>query len=437
MQRVAVFGAGHVGLVTAACLASLGNDVQCYDTDRCRINDLQDGRLPFYEPGLEQLVRSGLHAKTLRFTPSCGEALDGRTIAFVAVGTPVGAAGEADLTYVRAAARDIARNARRPLIVVGKSTVPVETADLVARLLERHGTVRFSVASNPEFLREGTAVRDFLHPDRIVIGTCDDLARTALEELYAPLHAPLMFVDARTAEAIKYAANSFLATKISFANELANICAAVGADCTRVLEGIAADPRIGAHFLTPGLGFGGSCLPKDLSALAYLARTHGIEPLILQAVAAVNRGQICRAMTLLESLCGDLDGTRIALLGAAFKGGTDDVRESPAIALGRVLLAKGSRLVVSDPLALDNAGRELPGAELVAQAQDACENADAIVVAADWPEYRSLDWSLIAQRMPGRFVLDARRTVDAEAVRKAGLTFCDVSDLPRTKVRAA
>ncbi len=295
----------------------------------------------------------------------------------------------------------------------------------------------WSVASNPEFLREGTAVNDFLHPDRVVIGTSDVRARKALETLYAPLNAPIICVDVRTAEMIKYAANSFLATKISFANELANICEAVDADIDGVLAGIAADSRIGPSNLQPGLGFGGSCLPKDLSALAYLGRARGIEPTLLESVLHVNRQRVCRAIFALEAEIGDVDAQAIALLGGAFKGGTDDVRESPAIALARALRGKGALLRVSDPIAWENVAHELPGIFCGPNAQEACTGAAAVIVATDWPEYARLDWRSIAARMHGRCVLDLRNVVDSAAVRAAGLEYRGVGRAPKARTQVA
>jgi UDPglucose 6-dehydrogenase len=423
MKDVAVCGTGHVGLVTAACLASLGNDVRCYDKDGVKIAALQRGQSLFFEPQLDDVVAHGVASGRLQFFQSASEALTGCSIVFIAVGTPVGAAGEADLTCVRDAVREIARWAPEGTVVVNKSTVPVETADLVARLFSKLGRTGFSVASNPEFLREGSAVDDFMHPDRIVIGTSDERARRELQALYALLDAPVFCVDVRTAEMIKYAANSFLATKISFVNELANLCDAVGADIDDVVRGIAADPRIGAAFLTPGLGFGGSCLPKDVSALSYVARAHGIEALLLDAVLSVNRRQVCRAVFTLEAELGDLDGRSVALLGAAFKGGTDDVRESPAVSLAKLLAGKGARVTVSDPAALENASRELPAVARNASPVAACEGADAVVVATDWPAFRTLEWSAVAARMRGTFVLDCRNALDPQSVRAAGLDY--------------
>jgi UDPglucose 6-dehydrogenase len=404
-------------------LAHIGNDVTCYDADASRIEQLQRGGVPFFEPQLSEIVQSARSCGRLRFYASPSDALDDRDLVFIAVGTPVGTAGEADLTQVRDAARTIARCATRSLVVANKSTVPVETADFVSRLLDREGRVDFAVASNPEFLREGSAIHDFLHPDRIVIGTSDERARAVLSEVYATLDAPTVVVDVRTAEMIKYAANAFLAAKVSFANELANLCVAVGADYGGVLRGVALDPRIGGAFLNPGLGFGGSCLPKDVSALAYVARAHGLEPLLLDAVLNVNRQQICRAVFTLEAACGDLDGCRVAILGVAFKSGTDDVRESPALALARVLIAKGACVVLSDPMALGNAKHDVPAAACVLQPYDACAGASAVVVAADWPQYRELDWLRLAKTMRGNVVLDARHALDPRTVRAANLDY--------------
>lgn len=419
MHTVAVCGAGYVGLVTAACLAYIGNDVIAYDTDLTKIALLRRGELPFHEPNLSTILGAAVANGHLRFTTSAQEALYDREIAFIAVGTPVGPLGEADLTYVRQAARDIARYATRNMLVVNKSTVPVETADLVTRLLERESCgQRFCVASNPEFLREGSAVDDFMRPDRIVIGTGDESAATLLRDLYHNFDAPVLVVDPHTAEMIKYAANAFLATKISFVNELSSLCDAVGANIDDVLRGISYDHRIGRQYMQPGIGFGGSCLPKDVSALTHVARSHAIEPTMLDAVLDVNRRQVARAIRQIVTARGDLDGATAAVWGLAFKPETDDIRESPSIALVRALLAQGAGVRVHDPAAMKNARQILHDrVSYGGSPYEAVAEADFLVVATPWETYRTADWRRVRSALRSPLVFDVRNGLDSGMLR--------------------
>jgi UDPglucose 6-dehydrogenase len=429
MYNVAVFGCGYVGLVTAACLAHLRNTVRCYDTDVTKIRALQRGDVPFYEPGLAQLVSAQQAEERLSFTDSASRALEHADIVFIAVGTPTGPTGEADLTYVRQAAREIAACAHRPLIVVNKSTVPVETADMVERIVNANcdAGVRLCVASNPEFLREGSAIGDFLHPDRVVVGSDDERAIAVLRELYAPLGAPILVVDVHTAEMIKYAANAFLAAKISFINEIANLCHAVHADVDGVIAGIGADARIGRAYLEPGLGFGGSCLPKDVAALAHVARRHAIEPTMLEATLGVNRRQVGAAIHLIEDALGDVCDRRIAVAGLAFKGNTDDLRESPALVLVEALLTAGCRIAVHDAHAMRRARSLLR--ERVAYCSsvyEACTQAAALVIANDDRTYTQLDWQRVARELAAPNVIDLRNRVDPATVSAAGLRYAGI-----------
>jgi UDPglucose 6-dehydrogenase len=438
MYGIAIFGCGYVGLVTGACLAQLGHDVTCYDSDLTKIRALQKGEIPFYEPGLKSLVCSQIAAERLHFTNDPGCALSGARMVFVAVGTPTGPTGEADLTYVRQAAREIASCASGSLIVVNKSTVPVETADLVERTVKEGGSRhRFSVASNPEFLREGNALGDFLHPDRVVIGSSDEEAISVLRNVYEPLGAPIHVVDVHTAEMIKYTANAFLAMKISFINEIANLCSAVDANVDDVVAGIGADVRIGRSYLEPGLGFGGSCLPKDVAALATMAREHAIEPTMLEATLNVNRRQVAVAVRMIEEIVGDVYERRITVAGIAFKGGTDDVRESPSLVLVRSLLTRGALVSVHDRHAMQGARRELRDRVRYADSiYDACMNADALIIANDDRCYALLDWRRIARAMSGKAVFDLRNRVDMRSVRQAGLEYAGVGR-PRVRVTAS
>jgi len=438
MLGITVFGCGYVGLVTGACLAQLGHDVCCYDSDATRIWKLQNLEMPFYEPGLGALVANQFQAGRLRFTDRPDNALEGADIAFIAVGTPFGPTGEADLTYVRQAARDIARSAGGPLIVVNKSTVPVKTADFVERMLKMYGDGfhRFAVASNPEFLREGSAVSDFLHPDRIVVGSDDETAIAVMRELYASFNCPVHVVDVRTAEMIKYAANAFLATKVSFINEIANICAAVSADIDGVLAGIGADARIGRAYLEPGLGFGGSCLPKDVAALGTVARQHAIEPTMLEATLSVNRRQIGVCVRLIEDGVGDLLDVPIAVAGIAFKGGTDDVRESPAVMLVEALLTRGARVCIQDPYALKAARARLHDRVTYADSvEEACVGARVLVIANNDPRFALLDWNAVASVLEGNAIVDLRNRLDPAAVQAAGLRYAGIGR-SRQKVKA-
>lgn len=429
MYKVAVFGCGYVGLVTAACLAHLRNTVRCYDTDATKMRALQRGDVQFYEPGLSQLVSAQQAEGRLSFTGNAARALEGAEIAFIAVGTPNGPTGEADLTYVRQAAREVAACANGSLIVVNKSTVPVETADMVERIVNASsaGDVRFSVASNPEFLREGSAIADFLHPDRIVIGSQDEHAVAVLRRIYAPLGAPVHVVDVHTAEMIKYAANAFLATKISFINEIANLCGAVHADIDGVVAGIGADTRIGRTYLDPGIGFGGSCLPKDVAALAHVARRHAIEPTMLEAALSVNRRQVGAAMQIIEEAVGDVCDRRVAVAGLAFKGGTDDLRESPALVLVEALLTAGCGVAVHDAHAMRRVrGMFRERVTYCSSVYEACAGAAALVIANDERSYARLDWPRIARQLDAPNVIDLRNRLDRATVTRAGLQYCGI-----------
>ncbi|MBV9440752.1 MAG: UDP-glucose/GDP-mannose dehydrogenase family protein, partial [Candidatus Eremiobacteraeota bacterium] len=344
MRRIAVIGSGYVGLVTGTCFAELGNTVRFIDKDRAKIASLRAGAVPFYEPGLSELVTRNAERGRLSFHHAMREGLRGSEIVIIAVGTPLGEDGHADVRQVREAAKAIAEHIDGHKIVVNKSTVPVETGDLVAAIIREHNSTRFEVrvVSNPEFLREGSAIADFMRPDRVVIGSDDETALEAMRALYAPLGAPIIETDVRTAEMIKYTANAFLATKISFINEIANICERVGADVLDVVTGVGSDKRIGTAFMSAGIGFGGSCLPKDVKALACIAAQYGVAPAVLQAVLDVNAGQIERTLAALEEDLGELRGKRIGLLGLAFKPNTDDVRDSQAVALATALAQRGA-----------------------------------------------------------------------------------------------
>ncbi len=429
-QSIAIIGAGYVGLVTAACFAEIGNTVVCIERDAAKIQALEAGAIPFYEPGLDEFVRRNREAGRLRFVRTIAEGLRGASIVFIAVGTPSDPEGRADLRYVRDAAIEIAREASNDVLVVNKSTVPVETADLVFRLVRQHGSGahRISVASNPEFLREGSAIADFMHPDRVVIGAYNDDDVRLLSDLYAPLNARIFVTDVRTAEMIKYTANAFLATKISFINEVANICQRVGADVNEVAQGAGLDKRIGTAFLNAGLGFGGSCFPKDVRALVRIGESSGAPPRLLSSVLAVNSAQVATCVwNLKRVLSQGLHGHTVTVLGLSFKPETDDVRESPAIALVRELLSAGAIVRVHDPEGMKNARVDLD--DTVTYANDPYEAArasDAVVVATEWEQYRSLDLSRLRAVMGGNVFYDARNVFDPLIVESQGFRYLGV-----------
>jgi UDPglucose 6-dehydrogenase len=429
MHRIAVIGTGHVGLVTGACLAELGNEVVCVDVDEAKIAALHRGETPLFEPGLQELVQRNQASHRLGFTDDLAAGVRGRDIVVIAVGTPTAQDGHLDLHHVRQAALSIAAALDGPKIIVNKSTVPVQTADLVRSLIEeaKAGDHQVTVVSNPEFLREGSAVADFMHPDRIVIGVDHAGAEAVLRELYAPLGAPIIVTDPPTAEMIKLTSNAFLAAKISFINEIAAICDVVGADVRDVVAGAGADKRIGAACMQPGLGFGGSCLPKDLLALHSIAAKAGAKSRLLDAALAANAAQIDLVAKRLTAMIGDLDGKTVGILGLAFKPGTDDIRESPAVALARRLTREGARVQAHDPVASRNAAAELPGGVLfVADPYDSAADADALVVATAWNEYTELDLAALRRRMRGDVLFDARDLYDPRKVSEAGFTYAGI-----------
>jgi UDPglucose 6-dehydrogenase len=433
-MNLAVVGAGYVGLVTAACFAESGATVVCADKDPERVATLLRGDVPIVEPGLPELVRHNVAAGRLRFTGDVGEAVQHATVVFIAVGTPPAGDGAADLQYIEDAARAIAKHLERYTVVVTKSTVPVGTGAWIARIIREHAPVSdgalFDVAANPEFLREGAAVDDFLHPERIVIGTASARARAVLEDLYRPLFTdtPVVSTSLEAAELIKYAANGFLAVKISYANELASLCEALGIDVDPVTHGVGLDARIGPRFLQPGPGFGGSCLPKDLRALLHTADSRGVTLGIVRAALAANDGQRARMIRkVTRALAGEdggsLGGRTIGVLGLAFKAGTDDVRDAPSLTILPALVRLGARVRAFDPAAMETARRHLRGVELVDDAYAAAEGADAVVVLTEWPEFRALDLRRLRGAMRGRWLFDFRNLYTRASVMAAGLLY--------------
>jgi UDPglucose 6-dehydrogenase len=425
VKSICVIGAGYVGLVTGTCFADLGNQVVVLDIDSNKIERLQNGIMPIYEPGLEELVRRNAERGRLRFTTSYEDALAEAEFVFIAVDTPSGHEGEADLKSVRAAASAIAATMDHPLIIVNKSTVPIGTGDWVADIVERHRRdgIEFWVVSNPEFLREGSAVQDFLNPDRIVLGSLNRDAAEKVAQLYLPLRAPIIVTDLRTAEMIKYASNAFLASRISFINEIAAICERLGADVKEVAAGMGYDKRIGPHFLDAGLGFGGSCFPKDVRALAHMAAIHGCHPQLLRTVMEINADQRRQAVQKARDLLGGLDERVIGVLGLAFKPNTDDMREAPAVELIHLVQHEGARVRAYDPVAMDNARKVLPDVTYCPDPYAVAEGADALIVATEWNEFKHLDLERIQKSMRRPVFIDGRNIYEPERMKALGFIY--------------
>jgi UDPglucose 6-dehydrogenase len=434
-MRVTILGTGYVGLVTGACLAEVGNDVVCVDVDANKIARLERGEIPIYEPGLDALVRTNRASGHLRFTTDAAAAIAHAQIIFIAVGTPPGEDGSADLSHVLTVARTIGGALSRYVVVVNKSTVPVGTADAVraaiaGELAARGSDIAFDVVSNPEFLKEGDAVQDCLRPDRIVVGADSARAVDLLKVLYAPFnrnHERIVLMDVRSAELTKYAANAMLATKISFMNEIANIAEHVGADIEQVRRGIGSDPRIGYHFIYPGAGYGGSCFPKDVKALEYMARAHAYEPRLLSAVEAVNAAQKRKLFALVERHFGESLASRtIALWGLAFKPNTDDMREAPSRTLLEQLWVAGVNVRAYDPEATGETGRlygERKDLVLCDEQYAALEGADALVIVTEWKAFRSPDFERVRTLLKEPVIFDGRNIFEPSAVETAGLAY--------------
>ncbi|HQN64213.1 MAG TPA: UDP-glucose/GDP-mannose dehydrogenase family protein [Methylophilus sp.] len=434
-MKLTVVGTGYVGLVTGTCLAEVGNHVLCMDVDPVKIKTLQDGGIPIHEPGLLEMVRRNVDAGRLSFTTDIEKAVHFGDIQFIAVGTPPDEDGSADLQYVVEAARNIGKHMIEPKVVVNKSTVPVGTADKVRtaianELRARNSSLSFQVVSNPEFLKEGAAVEDFMRPDRIVVGTEDAYAREIMRDLYAPFqrnHERLVFMDVRSAELTKYAANAMLATRISFMNELANLAEILGADIEDVRKGIGSDPRIGYHFLYAGCGYGGSCFPKDVKALIKTAKDHGYDLQVLQAVESANDLQKHVLTEKIKRHFGNnLKGRHFALWGLAFKPNTDDMREAASRVLIMDLLAAGASVTAYDPVAMNESRRIFHGTaniEFADSQSKALDDADALVIVTEWKEFRSPDFAELESKLKAKAIFDGRNMYDPAIVRKAGLRY--------------
>ncbi len=430
-MNIAVVGTGYVGLVTGACFAEFGVSVVAVDKDASKVEHLQEGRVPFFEPGLEEMVRRNMKEGRLSFTTDLRTATETSLVILIAVGTPSGDGGAADLSFVREVALDIARCMNGYKVIVTKSTVPMGTGAMIRGLIEENQVQKtpFSVASNPEFLREGAAIEDFMRPNRVVIGAEDPQAVAILKDLYNPLYlieTPFVITSVVSAEMIKYASNAFLATKISFINEVANLCEAVGADVHEVARGMGFDNRIGRKFLHAGPGFGGSCFPKDTRAVLKMASEAGVPARIIQAVIEVNEHQARRMVDKIARAVGDLKGKKIGFLGLSFKPNTSDTRDSPAIGIICDLLTRGAAVRAFDPVAMEDARQALPGIEYAEDSYDAARNCDALVIATEWNQFRNLDWDRMKKVLRSPTVVDLRNVYEPDHMKILGFRYTGV-----------
>ncbi len=437
-MKIAVVGTGYVGLVTGTCFAETGNSVTCIDINEQKVKSLQDGVIPIFEPGLDVLFERNLAQGRLKFTTNLKEGIQEASIIFLALPTPPGEDGSADLSYILGVASDLGPLLHQYTVIIDKSTVPVGTAELVHQRIAANAQVEFDVVSNPEFLREGVAVEDFMKPDRVVIGTRSDKAKKIMERLYAPLVRqgnPVMFMDERSAELTKYAANAFLATKITFMNEIANLCELVGANVDEVRKGIGSDSRIGKRFLFAGIGYGGSCFPKDVQALAKTSADFQYDFRILDSVMEVNHQQKTRLLPSIKSYFGnDLKGKRIAVWGLAFKPYTDDIREAPALENITALLAEGASIKVYDPEAQKNVMAILGDQiEYGTNLYDTVENADALLVVTEWPEFRTPEFEKISALLKNKVIFDGRNVFEPEQMQELGFDYFSIGRLPVRK----
>jgi len=436
-MKVGVIGSGYVGLVAAACFAEMGNDVICVDVDENKISKLKDGIIPIYEPGLEVLVKENYKRESLKFTTEINSSLNTAEVIFIAVGTPMGDDGSADLKYVLQVAQSIGENMNHHLVVVDKSTVPIGTADKVKETIQlaldnRNSDLTFDVVSNPEFLKEGAAIKDFMHPDRVVVGADNASAMEVMKNLYAPFTVSndrFIGMDIRSAEMTKYAANAMLATKISFINEIANICEHVGADVNQVRAGIGSDKRIGYQFIYPGCGYGGSCFPKDVQALITIANDHGYNPSLISSVERVNKNQKEVLFSKLTSQFGsDLSGKSIAVWGLSFKPETDDMREAPSINLIKSIVSAGGSVNAYDPKAIKEAQFYLDGIPVnyFDDKYSALDNVDALILVTEWKEFRSPDFLLMKEKMKGNLFIDGRNQFKLNFIESKGFNYLQI-----------
>lgn len=427
-MNVCIIGTGYVGLVTGATLAELGNRVICVDNNEEKIAGLNRGEVPIYEPGLSELIASSRQAGRIIFTTSIAEGVKASEVVFIAVSTPPKPDGSADLSAVAAVARQVAENLNGYKVVVDKSTVPVKTGEKVAETIERYSKKGsdFDVVSNPEFLREGSAIYDTFHPDRIVIGTTSRRASDLLVELYKPLNAPVIITDINSAEIIKHAANSFLATKISFANALARICEAAGANVEEVTRGVGLDNRVGAKFLNAGVGYGGSCFPKDVSAFISISEELGYDFRLLKEVERINEEQIDFFFRKIKDTLWILEGKKVAVLGLAFKPNTDDMRSAPSVKIIRKLLAEGAKVRAFDPKAMEKAREDLPDIEYCRDPYGAAEGAEALIILTEWNEFKEMDLARLKKLLHQPIIIDGRNIYDPVQMAQLGFTYCSV-----------
>jgi UDPglucose 6-dehydrogenase len=431
-HNICVVGSGYVGLVTGACLAEIGHHVVCVDSDKTKVRSLKKGHCPIYEPGLPEMLKRNMKSKRLNFTDSIKSGLQyGKKraqVVFIAVGTPPRADGSADLSAVEAVASEVARHMTDYTILVDKSTVPVETGDWVAKTVARTNKrkVPCDITSNPEFLAEGSAVKDFMNPDRVVVGVSSRRAEKIMREVYSPLNGPMLITDVKSAELIKHASNSFLATKISFINAVSHLCEKVGADITQVAEGMGLDRRIGPHFLRPGIGFGGFCFPKDLEAFYWISKKKGYDFRLLQEVQSINEMQKGWVLRNIEEQLWNLNGKKVGLLGLAFKPNTDDMRFAPSIDIVRHLREQKVKVSGYDPVAMPNAKKALKGVTFAKDAYAVAKGADCLVLVTEWPEFSDLDFKRILKSMRNPVLLDGRNLYDPRKMRKLGFDYRSV-----------
>src|SRR5215475_8896881 len=432
-MNICVVGTGYVGLVTGAVFADLGNDVVCVDKVRGKIDSLKAGKMPIYEPGLEEMVVRNVDDGRLTFTTELAAAVRQSDVIFIAVGTPPRESGETDLSHVEAVAAEIGKTMDRYKVIVNKSTVPVGTGELVREVIARHQVrpIEYDVVSNPEFLREGSAIEDTLRPDRIVIGAANQGAAMKLVELYAPLERPMIITDLPSAEVIKYASNAFLAAKISFINAIANVCESAGADVTQVMKGMGMDSRIGLAFLQPGLGYGGSCFPKDVDSLIHTAAQLGYDFKLLKSVVEINKERATHLVSMVEKALGPLENTTVAVLGLAFKPNTDDMRDAKSLEVIRLLHGAGAKIRAYDPVAMTNAKPLVPAAVTFSHsAYEAAEGADAIVLVTEWNEFKFLNLERLRRLLRRPMIFDGRNLYEPDRMRRLGFEYYSIGRKP-------
>lgn len=426
-KNITIIGTGYVGLVTGTCLAEMGNKVFCIDIDKTRIENLKKGVVPFYEPGLKELIENNIKNQRLFFDTDIALTVPQSEIIFITVGTPAQENGEADLSYVEKAAEDIGKNLKKYAVVVIKSTVPPKTCRRIKEVIKKYSDELFDIVSNPEFLREGSAVLDFMKPDRIVIGRESEKAENMMKELYQPLKSPIVATNLESSEMIKYASNAFLATKISFINEIANVCERIGADVEEIAKGMGLDPRIGKEFLKAGIGYGGSCFPKDVQALHQSAGINGYNFCLLKSVIEVNSNQRKLVIKKTEKLLGGLKNKIIGVWGLAFKADTDDIRESAAVEIIELLLGKGAKVRAYDPIASENAKRELSEEIIFCDdPYEAAQGSDALLIATEWEEFKKVDFEKIKEMLKKPNIIDGKNIYNPEEMKKMGFNYIGI-----------